>query len=72
MWLTDAPVIEGADGWFVFDDGDYVDLGALKGKKGNQNDPIPASVDLSGLSSVSIWCERFSVSFGARRAVRSR
>lgn len=69
VWLTDAPVIEGAEGWFVFDDGEYVDLGALKGNKGNQNYPIPASVDLSDLSSVSIWCERFSVSFGAAALV---
>ncbi len=65
VWLTDAPVIEGTDGWFVFDDGEYVDLGELKGNKGNQNYPIPADVDLSDLDSVSIWCERFSVSFGA-------
>jgi hypothetical protein len=65
VWLTDAPVIEGEDGWYVFDDGAYVDLGSLKGNKGSQNYAIPADVDLSDLSSVSIWCDRFSVSFGA-------
>ncbi len=65
VWLTDAPVIEGTDGWFVFDDGEYVDLGELKGNKGSQNYVIPADVDLSDLTSVSIWCKRFSVSFGA-------
>ena len=65
VWITDAPVIEGTDGWFVFDDGDYLDLGELKGNKGNQNYAIPAGADLSDLTSVSIWCERFSVSFGA-------
>lgn len=65
VWLSDADVIEGTDGWFVFDDGAYIDLGALKGNKGNQNYEIPASVDLDDLTSVSVWCARFSVSFGA-------
>lgn len=65
VWLTDAPVIDGTEGWFVFDDGDYVDLGSLKGNQGNQNYSIPADTDLSDLTSVAIWCDRFSVSFGA-------
>jgi len=65
VWLTDAPVIEGEAGWHVFDDGAYVDLGALKGNQGSQNYAIPADVDLSDLTSVAIWCDRFSVSFGA-------
>ena len=37
VWITDAPVIDGSDGWHVFDDGDYVELGDLKGNHGNQN-----------------------------------
>jgi hypothetical protein len=65
VWLSDAPVLPGTDGWFVFDDGEYVDLGALKGNVGNQNYAIPADVDLTDLSSVTIWCDRFNVSFGA-------
>ncbi|WP_149359544.1 DM13 domain-containing protein [Lolliginicoccus suaedae] len=65
VWLTDAPVIEGFDGWWVFDDGQYVDLGALKGNIGNQNYEIPPDADLSELTSVSVWCARFRVSFGA-------
>ena len=65
VWVTDAPVIEGRDGWFVFDDGEYVDLGDLRGNRGSQNYPLPAEVDLAELSSVSIWCARFRVSFGA-------
>lgn len=65
VWLTDAPVIEGVDGWGVFDDGQWVDLGALKGNQGSQNYVIPADVDLSKLTSLSIWCDRFNVSFGA-------
>lgn len=65
VWLASAPVIAGRDGWFVFDDEDYLSLGALKGNKGNQNYPIPDDADISDLTSVTIWCERFSVSFGA-------
>lgn len=70
VWVTDAPVLPGTDGWFVFDDGEYVDLGPLKGNVGSQNYPIPPSVDLAELHSVSIWCERFTVSFGAADLAR--
>ena len=65
VWLTDAPVIEGLDGWFVFDDGKYESLGAIKGNKGNQNYKIPDDLDLSEFTSVSLWCVTFAVSFGA-------
>ncbi|GHH91128.1 DM13 domain-containing protein [Streptomyces capillispiralis] len=65
VWLTDAPVREGRAGWHVFDDGAYVSLGKLKGNKGSQNYTVPADVDPSAFSSVSIWCDRFDVSFGA-------
>lgn len=65
VWLTDSRVIDGTDGWFVFDDGKYVDLGPLKGNVGNQNYVIPSDVDLDQLRSVAIWCDRFNVSFGA-------
>ena len=65
VWLTDAPVIEGTAGWGVFDDGRWVDLGKLKGNIGSQNYEIPADVALEDYSSVSIWCDRFNVSFGA-------
>jgi hypothetical protein len=65
IWLTDAPVIEGLDGWRVFDDGKFFNLGALKGNIGSQNYSIPSEINLDDFSSISIWCERFSVSFGA-------
>jgi hypothetical protein len=65
VWLTDAPVKPGKDGWAVFDDGRHLDAGSLKGNKGNQNYPLPAGTDLAAYTSVSIWCERFDVSFGA-------
>lgn len=65
VWLTDAPVIPGNAGWHVFDDGRHLDLGELKGNIGSSNYAIPADTDLAGLSSVTIWCDRFAVSFAA-------
>lgn len=65
VWLTDQPVIEGADGWFVFDDGEWTTLGPLRGNIGTQQYAIPDDLDLGSVTSVSIWCERFAVSFGA-------
>lgn len=70
VWLSDAAVIEGQAGWFLADDGDYVSLGKLKGNKGDQNYVIPPELDLSRFRSVSIWCVRFSVSFGAAELER--
>ncbi|MFD5567548.1 DM13 domain-containing protein [Streptomyces cadmiisoli] len=65
VWLTDAPVREGRAGWHVFDDGRHVSLGRLKGNKGSHNYAVPQDIDLARYSSVSIWCDRFDVSFGA-------
>jgi hypothetical protein len=65
VWLSDQPVRSGSAGWRAFDDGAYLDLGSLKGNKGNQNYPVPADADLDKLTSVSVWCARFHVSFGA-------
>ncbi|MFJ8016810.1 DM13 domain-containing protein [Streptomyces sp. NPDC096339] len=65
VWLTDAPVKEGVAGWYVFDDGKHVSLGKLKGNKGDQNYEVPADVNVGDYSSVTIWCDRFDVSFGA-------
>lgn len=45
--------------------GKYLDLGTLKGNIGNQNYEIPPNVDLNEFHSISIWCARFHVNFGA-------
>ncbi|MEU9145594.1 DM13 domain-containing protein [Streptomyces sp. NPDC048349] len=71
VWLSDAPVKEGKAGWSVFDDGKYLNLAKLKGNKGDQNYPLPADADWSAYTSVSIWCDRFDVSFGAAEIVRT-
>jgi hypothetical protein len=65
VWLTDQHVIEGRDGWGVFDDGKWLELGRLKGTHGTQVYDIPAGSDVAQFKSVTIWCERFAVSFGA-------
>ena len=41
----------------------FVSLGKLKGNVGNQNYPVPSSVDVSRFNSVVIWCELFDVLF---------
>jgi hypothetical protein len=43
--------------------GDFVDLGALKGNKGDQQYTLPADVPLEQFSNVVIWCRAFSVGF---------
>ncbi|WP_085066872.1 DM13 domain-containing protein [Catenuloplanes japonicus] len=65
VWLSDQPVLPGTAGWRVFDDGASVELGRLKGNRGDQAYVIPPGTDLDRLTSVTIWCVRFSVSFGA-------
>ena len=41
----------------------YVNIGKLKGNKGNQNYPIPDEVDVSIQGSVVIYCVPFHVIF---------
>jgi hypothetical protein len=49
---------------FMKSNTDKVELGSLKGNKGDQNYEIPAGTDLSKFTAVSIYCERFSANFG--------
>ena len=46
-------------------DGDFVDLGPLKGNVGDQNYRLPDDVDLDRYSTAVIWCRRFAVGFAA-------
>ena len=61
VWLSEA---RSGGGWGSYDDGREVRLGDLKATHGNQNYPIPADADLTGMRSVVIWCDRFNVAFG--------
>jgi hypothetical protein len=59
--VTDRPL---SQDWHVWDDGEYIDLGPLKGNLGSSNYRIPSDLDLSGFRTAVIWCRRFSVGFG--------
>ena len=48
----------------TIDDG-TIDLGGLKGNRGNQNYMIPGGLDLTRYHAAIIWCRRFSYVFGA-------
>lgn len=43
--------------------GEYVDLGRLKGNKGDQQYLVPAGTDLSTYATVVVWCRAFDVAF---------
>jgi len=43
----------------------FIDLGVIKGNIGDQNYTLGSDVDLSKYRTVSVWCKRFSVNFGA-------
>ncbi|GIG58468.1 hypothetical protein Lfu02_28400 [Longispora fulva] len=60
VWITDqaATVTD-------LDASRHVELGRLKGNKGSQVYDIPPGTDLDLYKSVTIWCKRFSASFGA-------
>jgi hypothetical protein len=42
---------------------EFVDLGALKGNKGNQQYELPTAIGLDRQRTVVIWCRAFSVNF---------
>ena len=65
VWLTDRHVIAGSEGWHIFDDGRYLEVGRLKANHGTQVYDVPAGTDVNAFRSVTIWCKRFAVSFGA-------
>jgi hypothetical protein len=48
-----------------------IDLGGLKGNKGNQQYDVPGDVDLNRYQSVVIWCRAFTVAFAQARLSKS-
>ncbi len=61
VYLTTRPPGNGSDL------GDFEDLGALKGNKGDQQYSIPEGVDVTSYSTAVVWCRAFSVAFGQAR-----
>ena len=64
--LSRSPLVGDRD---AYDDGDFADLGVLKGNQGNQNYEIPDGVDLDEFQTVAIWCRRFNYTFNAATVV---
>ncbi|XAS66030.1 DM13 domain-containing protein [Micrococcaceae bacterium Sec5.7] len=62
VWLSS---LEAGGDWFKYRSGKYVDLGAIKATHGNQNYTVPEGTDISALTTVVLWCDRFSVAFGS-------
>lgn len=61
VYLTVAEVEKGND---AIKQAGFIDLGSMKGNKGDQNYDIPAEADLDKYRNVTIWCARFGVNFG--------
>ena len=61
VYLTAADVEKGNDS---IEEAGFIDLGSMKGNKGDQNYDIPAAADLNKYKNVTIWCARFGVNFG--------
>ena len=51
-------------------DAGFIELGSLKGNKGDQNYELPADMDLNKYRAATIWCKRFSVNFATAPLAR--
>ncbi len=61
VYLTAAEIEKGSD---AVKSAGFIDLGSMKGNKGDQNYDIPLNTDLSKYKFATIWCARFGVNFG--------
>ena len=60
VYLIAAPDADDAD---TVKKADPIDLGEMKGNRGDQNYEVPAGADLAKYRAVTIWCARFDVNF---------
>jgi len=60
VYLAATEVAKGND---AIKEAGFIDLGSMKGNKGDQNYNVPANVDLNKYKTVTIWCARFGVNF---------
>ena len=68
VYLSPRPASDDLHGW---DQGDFLDLGSLKGNVGDQNYLLPTDTDPSKYASAVIWCRRFKVGFAVAPLVQS-
>ena len=61
VYLTGGQVEKGSD---AIQQAGFIDLGSMKGNRGDQNYNISADIDLNKYRNVTIWCARFNVNFG--------
>ena len=64
VWLTNVGDPK-ADKGQIADEGNWVNLGRLKGNVGDQNYSVPADVNLDEFKHVVIWCRAFGVLFSS-------
>ena len=65
VWLTNARGANNASRCRKFSRGNHIDLGPLRANRGNANYAIRGDADITGVSNVILWCDRFGVCFGA-------
>lgn len=65
VWLSQGPVIEGTAGWTTAGEHPHLDVAPIKGNRGTQVYDLPADFNPADWPTVDLWCEDFSVSFGA-------
>ncbi|WP_336249475.1 DM13 domain-containing protein [Stomatohabitans albus] len=65
VWVSAGEVVDGIAGLKAAGDHDKIDLGVIKGNKGNQVYDLPDDFDPTKWKSVDLWCDQFDVSFGA-------
>ena len=69
VYLTAEEIEKGND---AIKQAGFIDLGSMKGNKGDQNYDIPADVDLNKYKNVTIWCARFGVNFATAPLVSAK
>jgi hypothetical protein len=69
VYLTAAEVEKDSE---AIREAGFIDLGSMKGNKGDQNYDIPADADLNKFKNVTIWCARFGVNFGHANPIHRR
>ena len=65
VWFSKGPVVEGLAGLTTAGQYEHLAIAPIKGNKGNQVYDLPADFRPADWPTLDLWCEDFSVSFGA-------